>query len=171
MEQKEKDVWSSVSVTKKAPMVDTIVTKQNQVPPVISPVKTHSEKKWKLFFGITLFICIVLLSVLAFFLFNQNTEQEGKSALENPQSEIELLLTELSQFIVLPQDQDVTLATVTNPAELQGQAFFRNAEVGDKVLIWATTRKAILYRPLIKKIIEVSSVEVLENEDNEKTPQ
>lgn len=171
MEQKEKDVWSSVSVTKKPSMVDTIVVKQNQVPSAPFSAKTQSEKKWKLFFAIAFFICIILLGVLAFFLLNQNPEKEEKSASENPQSEIELLLVELSQFIVLPQDQDVTLATVTNPAELQGQAFFRNAEVGDKVLIWATTRKAILYRPSIKKIIEVSSVEVLENEDNEKTPQ
>lgn len=63
---------------------------------------------------------------------------------------------QVGKLIVLPEDEDPTIATVSNLAELKGQPFFANATVGDKVLIYARAKKAILYSPLQHKIVEIA---------------
>jgi len=80
--------------------------------------------------------------------------------LENPnavtQAEIQQTVASVGRFIVLPTDETPTLATVSDPAKLKDQPFFANALSGDKVLIYTNARKAVLWRPSIQKIIEVS---------------
>jgi hypothetical protein len=66
------------------------------------------------------------------------------------------LLDKVSQFIVLPTDEQPTIATVSDLAKLKGQPFFAHAEIGDKVLIYNKAKKAILYRPSTNKIIELA---------------
>jgi hypothetical protein len=51
------------------------------------------------------------------------------------------------------------LATVTDASKLNSQRFFKDAQNGDEVLIYALASKAILYRPKINKIVEVASVQ------------
>ncbi len=55
---------------------------------------------------------------------------------------------------MLPEENP-TIATVTDKEKLSGQAFFQKAENGDKVIIYRQSGKAILYRPGIKKIVDV----------------
>lgn len=50
------------------------------------------------------------------------------------------------------------LATVTDKEKLAGQPFFDLAENGDKVLVFNTARKVILYRPRTKKIVNFSNL-------------
>ncbi len=61
---------------------------------------------------------------------------------------------------MLPQDEQPTIATVTDLAKLQGQPFFANAQVGDKVLIYSRAGKVILYRPGENKIIELAPINI-----------
>ncbi len=83
-------------------------------------------------------------------------------AIEHPEiaSEAELKKTveDVGELMVLPESENPTLATVSDPEKLKDQPFFVNAEVGDKVLVYSISRKAILWRPSTKKIIEVSSL-------------
>lgn len=60
----------------------------------------------------------------------------------------------ISRFMELPKDEEPTLATVTDQEKLKDQEFFKNAQNGDKVLIYTNARKAILYRPSSNKVIE-----------------
>jgi hypothetical protein len=62
--------------------------------------------------------------------------------------------------MVLPDEQP-TLASVTDKSKLSDQPFFQKAENGDKILIFVQSRKAILYRPSIKKIIDVAPIQTL----------
>ncbi len=64
----------------------------------------------------------------------------------------------VGRLIVLPEDEVPTIATVTDLEALQGQPFFANAKLGDKVLIFAKAGKAILYDPVEQKIVEVAPV-------------
>ena len=66
------------------------------------------------------------------------------------------LLANLAQFIVLPADEEPSIATVTDPEKLRGQQFFANARQGDKVVIYVKAQKAILYRPSENKVIDVA---------------
>jgi hypothetical protein len=61
-------------------------------------------------------------------------------------------------LIVLPKNETPTIATVSDPSVLKNQAFFVDAKKGDKVLIYTNAKKAILYDPVIKKIINVAPV-------------
>lgn len=73
-------------------------------------------------------------------------------------SEIEKLVDEVGEKIVLPIGEPPTIATVTDVEKLLGQPFFRNAKNGDKVMIFSSTKEAILYRPSIKKIITTTLI-------------
>ena len=86
------------------------------------------------------------------------------SVAQNPsivtEEEIKKVVAEVGRLLVLPTDETPTLATVSDPDKLKDQPFFANSEVGDKVLIYTESGKAILWRPSIKKIVEVSALNV-----------
>ena len=68
------------------------------------------------------------------------------------------LVAKVSQLIELPKGEEPTLATVQDVKKLQSQAFFKNAQNGDKVLIYTQSKRAILYRPSTNKVIESAPV-------------
>lgn len=74
-------------------------------------------------------------------------------------SEVKVLTGQIGKTIQLP-DEDPTLATVNDVSKLKSQEFFRNAENGDKVLIFSNSGRALLYRPSTKKVIEYSKVDL-----------
>jgi hypothetical protein len=64
---------------------------------------------------------------------------------------------EVAKIMVLPQGEQPTVANVSDVNQLKDRAFFANAQNGDKVLIYAESKKAILYRPATKQIVEVAT--------------
>ncbi len=120
-------------------------------------MNTFSESSRKLK---TLFIVILLVAVSGVistaYLLNK------VKYLENPtlasQQEIKKLVVDVGKFLVLPTDETPTLATVSDPEKLRDQPFFANALAGDKVLIYTSSRKAILWRPSTSKIVEISAL-------------
>lgn len=68
----------------------------------------------------------------------------------------EELIVIVGKLVVLPANEKPTIATVTDLTELQKQEFFRQAKVGDKVIIYAEAGKAILYSPTSNKIVEMA---------------
>jgi hypothetical protein len=73
--------------------------------------------------------------------------------------EIQEVQAMVGRHMLLP-DEIPTIATVADKEKLQGQAFFRNAEKDDKVLIYPIAGRAILFRPKTQKIIEVAPFRV-----------
>lgn len=74
------------------------------------------------------------------------------------EAELRSIVSDVSDHMLLPDDETPTLATVSDMHALEGQEFFRNAEVGDKVLMYLRSRRAIIYRPSIDRIIEVGPI-------------
>lgn len=70
------------------------------------------------------------------------------------------LVEVVGKLIVLPADEEPTIATVAEPEKLKEQAFFANASVGDKVLLYTTAKKAILFNPTTGKIVEVAPINI-----------
>lgn len=70
------------------------------------------------------------------------------------------LIEEVKKRISVPDDETPTVATVTDVEKLKGNQFFVNAKNGDKVLIYSSTKKAILFRPDGSKVIEVGPVSI-----------
>jgi hypothetical protein len=78
----------------------------------------------------------------------------------NAQQEIDKIVKQVSKLIDLPQDEQPTVATVSDKEKLKDQNFFAKAENGDKVLIYPQARKAYLFRPTTKKLIEVAPLNI-----------
>lgn len=76
------------------------------------------------------------------------------------QAEVKNVVEQVAKLIVLPTDEDPTLATVVDPDKLRDQPFFANAQKGDRVLIYTKARKAILYNPTSHKIVDVAPINI-----------
>ena len=103
---------------------------------------------------------IVFALALAPTYYYYNQYQKAQKALANPtlaaEEETKALIEKVGKLIALPTDESPTIATVSDKAKLQDQAFFAKAENADKVLIYTNQKKAILYRPSLHKIIDFS---------------
>jgi len=84
-----------------------------------------------------------------------------KNAVIRAKEEYDTLVKKVGTNLDLPKGESPTVATVTDVNQLKGQVFFKNAQNGDKVMIYTQARKAILYRPSTNKIIEVGPISVL----------
>jgi len=62
----------------------------------------------------------------------------------------------ISKYMELPQGEEPSIATILDITKLKDQKFFENAQNGDKIIIYNSARKAILWRPTTNKIIEVA---------------
>ncbi|MDR3558930.1 MAG: LytR C-terminal domain-containing protein [Candidatus Pacebacteria bacterium] len=67
-------------------------------------------------------------------------------------------VAKISKFMVLPQGETPTIATVADKDRLSSQAFFANAQNGDKVLFYTKAQKVVLYRPSTNMIINSTSM-------------
>jgi len=76
------------------------------------------------------------------------------------QAETKKMLDKIGELIVLPQDEQPTIATVSDPEKLKDQPFFAKAEKGFKVLIYANAGKSILYDPFENKVVETASMNI-----------
>lgn len=70
----------------------------------------------------------------------------------------ETVISKVSKLYLLPENENPTIATVSDPQALKDQNFFTLSEKGDKVLIFPKAGLAILYRPGLNKIIQTISV-------------
>lgn len=101
----------------------------------------------------------VILVLAGYFLY-QAFKGSSQVTPQNPQDEVRQLVGEVSKLMELPAGEDPTIATVTDVEQLRAQPFFLNAQNQDKVLIYSNARKAILYRPSTKKVIEVAPINI-----------
>lgn len=122
-----------------------------------SPVKKMSSTQKTVVTLLTVAF-LASLGVAAYFYSQVNTLKTDpqKAARE----EAKTLVERVGKLIVLPEGEEPTIATVTDPELLKDQPFFAKAKKGDKVLIYATAGKAILYDPAENKIVEVAPVNI-----------
>ncbi len=113
-------------------------------------------KKRKVINVIVIYILIVAVCFGGYFYYKihkfQNTPKDVK------EEEVSSVISQVSNLYLFPSGESPTIATVSDPLALKGQAFFNSSAVGDKVLIFSNAGKAVLYRPSINKIIEISSI-------------
>lgn len=74
-------------------------------------------------------------------------------------SNVEVIKNKISKHIVLPKDEQPALLTITDKNKL-ATPFLKQAENGDKMLVYQTAKKVILYRPSIDRIIDSGPVSI-----------
>ncbi len=69
------------------------------------------------------------------------------------------LLGRISRLIMLPEETDPLIATINDaPALRAEQAFYRDAENGDQLVIFTKRAMAVIYRPSVDKLINVGPI-------------
>lgn len=121
---------------------------------------------------IALAVLVLLAAGTTYYFFNQY--KKTQLLLNNPtmasKQEVKDITDKLGKLIELPQKEEPIVITVLDKNKLKGQEFFKNAENGDKVIVYTTSKKAILYRPTINKIIEVAPVNLGNNNTSTSQP-
>jgi len=113
---------------------------------------------------ILIFVTLIFL-VIVFLITTIITQRELINLKKNPnqiaQQETQKLINQVSKLILLPTDEIPIINIVGDAEELKKtQPFFLNAKNGDKVLIYANAKKAILYDSVNNKIIEVAPLSI-----------
>lgn len=90
-----------------------------------------------------------------------NLQSQLTALKSNPQAAVQQqtadLINQVGNLINLPKGETPTVAAVTSAAQAKQQsAFFKDAQNGDKVLLYVKAGEAILYRPSANKIIIVA---------------
>ena len=116
------------------------------------PSSPKKQKDFKKKLAIGLF----LLGVIAvFYFFARWLMKDPELA---AQKEAQTLAEKVGELMILPTDEVPTIATVSNLELLKGQTFFENASKGDKVLIFSNAKIAVLYNPILDKIVTIAPV-------------
>ena len=115
-------------------------------------------------------IILIILGIGGYFFYKNQTPQINPNDPQAAQQEVRKLVEEVSKLIDLPIGEDPTVATVTDVEKLKGQAFFQKAKNGHKVLIYSNAKKAILYDPQAKRIIDIAPINIGSPSAQEATP-
>lgn len=123
-------------------------------------------KKIKFSKLLLLFVIVVAIGGIAASVYYYERYQSLKS---NPnleaQKETESLVATVGKIMDLPTNETPTVATIADKDKLNDQAFFKNAQNGDKLLAFTKAMQAILYRPSANKIIAVAPIVINNNEN------
>lgn len=133
---------------------------------------TLFKNKNKIF---VIILALLLIAAAATALLFYLKYEQAQKLLKNPssavQQETQNIVDTVGKLIQLPTDELPTIATVSDINKLKQQTFFQKAENGDKVLIYTKAKKAILFRPSINKVIDVTVVNFTDNTaDSSKSP-
>lgn len=79
-------------------------------------------------------------------------------AAQEAEVEIKTIVGSIEKGMLLPPNETPTLATVTDKDKLASQPFFAQSQNGDKVLLYTQAGKAILYRPSIQKVVDITTI-------------
>jgi hypothetical protein len=124
---------------------------------------SHESKKFSLFKPLAALVVIAAVAAAGFFGWKYWQTQKQLSDLKNKdeiaKQEVAELTKTVGALIKLPEETP-TVATVTDKSKLAKNDFFKQAENGDKVLIYAQARRAYLYRPTAKQLIDVTPLSI-----------
>ncbi len=167
------------------PKVDTIepevyeapapvqVSKQREV--YEAPARAQISKQREVFLRqrtltwIMMIGLLVALSLGGYFYYKLHKLEENSNTVA--QKEAKDLLSQVAKIYLIPTGEEPTVATVSDPLKLRDQAFFANAQKDDKVLMFSTAGKAVLYRPSINKIIETAPFNISKKDEATPPPQ
>jgi hypothetical protein len=75
------------------------------------------------------------------------------------EADLAAIQSKIARHYLLPSDEIPALATVTNKAKLTAP-IFKQAQDGDRILIYQNRKLAIIYRPKIDRIIATGPVAI-----------
>ena len=108
------------------------------------------------YFALIMVVLVIVLAATSVYFYKKSVTDPNAVS----QSEIKSLVQKVERLVVVPEDETPTIATVSDPAALKDEAFFVGAKQGDKVLIYSNAKKAILYDPILDKVIMIAPLNI-----------
>ena len=146
-------------------IINIAMAMSDKVPPkdflnALEHQQTRNSKKGmkRFLFWLLVFFCIAGLSGTYYFYAKYRTLSQDPTI--TSQKDLDATLAAVGALMVLPTDEVPTMATILDKDKLSDQAFFAQAQNGDKLLAYTTSMQAILYRPSTNKIIKVAPIYV-----------
>ena len=133
------------------------VPAERPAPPASSRSARFIKKRWWIVVVVLVLAAGVFLLAYGYITTRNQLTQLSHGANSKGKSEVEQLTQQKGAYLQLPNETP-TLATVSDASRLKGQEFFKNAQNNDKVLIFPTSGRALLYRPSTHKVIEYAKV-------------
>ncbi len=134
--------------------------KEPAAPPKVqrleAPARPYRRKNYGRLFSFVFVVILLGAGFAVYYFYRQAADLKQNATGDQAAQEAKDVINKVSRLMILPTDEEPTVATVSDPEKLKDQAFFANAKLGDKVLIFTQAKKAILYDPMIDKIVEVS---------------
>lgn len=93
----------------------------------------------------------------------QTPEAQFKRDSDEYKKDYEAMLETTKKQVVLPTDETPVIATVSDQNKLDDQAFFKQAQNGDKIIMYKENKKVFLYRPTEKQVIAQATLEFSED--------
>lgn len=146
------------------------VTKGPVSPKPESPEKKDIKRRKLIPRLSTVIICILLVAIAGgayYFYTKYNETKQEVEKLSTVQGQQELsktqtqqLLGEMRSRIVLPEGEDPVIATITDINLLKDNEFYKDAKNDDRVIVYANAKKAYIYRPSTKTIVNVGAFQI-----------
>ncbi len=153
-----------IQINKPKPQRDS--EENEQIETVVARKTNIYMAKQKLKNIIMTIVLIIALSLSGYLYYKLNNLQKNTDGKQETQ-EAQDLLAKVAKLYLIPTGEEPTVATVSDPMKLKDQAFFSSSQKDDKVLIFTKAGKAVLYRPSINKIIEITPIN---NSQKDATP-
>lgn len=135
--------------------------------PAAKKAKKSKLRKPKLTTVVVLLVLLGLAAGSAYLYMKYDETQQKVEQLSTVQGQEELnktqteqLLGEMRQMILLPTDEDPAVATIIDINQLNSNEFYKDAQNGDRVIVYSNAKKAYIYRPESKIIVNVGSFSV-----------
>lgn len=138
--------------------MDIIPNQDVHVKPSASSSKSPKSKKSKKPIFVVLLVVLILASVAAAGYYYSKYQDIKKNPQQVTVDETKAIVAKVSKSLTLPAKEQPTLATVLDKDKLKDQAFFKDAQNGDKILIYTEAKKAVIYRESEDKIINVGPI-------------
>lgn len=79
----------------------------------------------------------------------------------NPKkSELDIVKAKVGRLYILPTNETPALVTVLDQAKLSSAYLKQYAKKGDKLLLYQKTRRVVIYRPSLDKIVDIGVLEL-----------
>lgn len=102
--------------------------------------KSSKSKKMRKLFSVVFLVALILASVATAGYFYSKYQEIRKNPQQVLVDETKAIVEKVSKSLTLPSNEQPTLATVSDKNKLKDQAFFKDAQNGDRILIYTDTR-------------------------------
>lgn len=135
------------------------------------------EKRWperqgngkkRILIGAAVVVFVAAIAAAVFFFIQYNAIKSNPDAVN--QQKTDTVVDKVGKIYALPGEKP-TVADITDKDKLKDQAFFKDAENGDYLLIFSEKKLAIIYRESTNKLINVGpiSLDTKTQQDPQKT--